>query len=175
MKKQPEGKMVEIAELEQRITAALARISAGVERLGAARDTLGETPSAAQAEKIAHLQAALDSERAARVAADAALNELQSPPSADPSVDVDRLTRQLDAQGLDNQRLRSSVVQLREELRRLREAAEQIIADAPLVNRALQVELEALRAVRASETTEMAEILAALGPLVEAEEESAHA
>ncbi len=163
--------MADLAELEQRIAAALARIGAGVGRLA----TPSDAPSAAQAQAIAHLQAALDAERAARVAADEALNDLQSPVAGADPVEVDRLTRQLDAQGLDNQRLRSSVAQLREELRRLREAAEQHTTDAVLVNRALQAELEALRAVRASEITEMTDILATLAPLVDAEEARAHA
>jgi chromosome segregation ATPase len=163
--------MADLAELEHRIAAALARISAGVDRLA----TPDDAPSAAQAEAIAHLEAALDAERAARVAADAALNDLQSPSPGADTAELDRLTRKLDAQGLDNQRLRSSIAQLREELRRLREAAEQGTIDAALVNRALQAELDALRAVRASEITEMADILAALGPIVEAEEGRAHA
>lgn len=171
--------MADLAELEQRIAAALARISAGVDKLGAAAAADTDAPSAAQAEQIAHLQAALDAERAARAAADAALDDLQSPgPAAADAVaaaEIGRLTRQLDAQGLDNQRLRSSVAQLREELRRLRDAAEQAMADAPLVNRALQAELESLRAVRASETTEMADILAVLGRVIDAEEVRTHA
>lgn len=168
--------MVEIAELEQRITAALARISAGVERLTSASDIPTEGPGTPQADQIAHLQAELDRERALRVAADTALNEMQSPSSGSgPPAEVDRLIRQLDAQGLDNQRLRSSVAQLREELRRLREAAEDSLADAPLVNRALLAELDSMRAVRASETTEMSEILAALGLIVETEEADIHA
>ena len=162
--------MAEIAELEQRIAAALGRIGAGVQRLVGVTDA----PSAAQAQEIAYLQAALDSERAARVAADAALYDLQLPGHA-PSTEIDRLTRQLDAQGLDNQRLRSSVAQLREEVRRLREAAEQGTTEAALINRAMQAELEALRAARASETTEIVDILATLGSIVEAEEARVHA
>ena len=150
-------------QLEQRITAALARIGAGVERLGA-----GPTPA------LTRLQMELDAERAARAAADDALNQMQMPIAGDHSAEVDRLTRALDAQGFDNQRLRSSVAGLREELRRMREALDQGMADAPLVNRAMQAELEALRAVRAAETTEMADILSALAPLVDAEEH-AHA
>jgi chromosome segregation ATPase len=163
--------MAEFAELEQRIAAALARISAGVERLA----TPADAPSAAQAEAIAHLQQALDDERAARAAADAALNDMQSPTPGADTAEIDRLTRQLDAHGLDNQRLRSSVAQLREELRRLREAAGEGTPDAALINRALQAELDALRAVRASEITEMADILATLGPIVDAEEARHHA
>lgn len=165
--------MAEIAELEQRISAALARISAGVDRLGKSEDA----PSAAQAEEIARLQAALDAERDARAEAEAVLAAQPAAGAADAALhaEVDRLTRQLDEQSLDNQRLRSSLAQLREELRRLREAVEGDIADAPLLNRALQAELESLRAARASETTEMAEILTQLGGIVEAEEALAHA
>ncbi len=165
--------MAGLAELEQRIAAALTRLDAGVAALARASDA----PSAAQAEEIAHLQAALDAERAARAAADAALDALQSPPPVDAALraEVARLTRQLDEQGLDNQRLRSSVAQLREELRRLHEAAAAGTTEATLINRALQAELEALRAARASETTEIADILAVLAPLVEAEEGRAHA
>ncbi len=167
--------MAEFAELEQRLATALARIGAGVGRLASPNDGPSDAPSAAQAEAMAHLQAALDAERAARLAADAALNDLQSPVAGEDQVEMARLTRQLDEQGLDSQRLRSSVAQLREELRRLREAAEQGTTDAALVNRALQAELEALRAVRASEITEMADILATLGPIVDAEEARHHA
>ena len=159
--------MAEFAELEQRLASALARISAGVARW----PDPGTTPSAHQAAQIDHLQAALDAERRARAAAEAV-------PPADPAplqAEIDRLTRQFDAQSLENQRLRSSVAQLREELRRLREAAEPGPPDAAHLNRALQAELEALRAARASETTEIAEILAALAPLVDAEEARAHA
>ena len=166
--------MTEIAELEQRIRHALARISAGVDRLEAARDAAGQVPSAAQADLITHLEGALDAERAARTELTHRLTNLP-PPIVDLSPEVDRLTRQLDAQSLDNQRLRSSVAQLREEVRRLREAAQHGTGDAALINRALQSEIEALRAARASETTEIAEILAILTPLVDAEEGRPHA
>lgn len=183
--------MVEFAELEQRIIAALARIGAGVEGLAKASATLQSAPETAPdmaahpaldaglSDEIIHLQAALEAEREARRSAEAARDDAEAALAAGPGPDlgaeVARLTRQLDAQGLDTQRLRSSVAQLREELRRLREASEAGVTDAPLINRALQAELEALRAVRASETTEMADILAALGPLIDAEEARTHA
>ena len=168
--------MPEIAELEHRITAALARIGAGVDRLAAGSTTAaGHSADPGQMADLAELQAQLATERAAHAAADDAFNQMRMPMAGDQTADVDRLTRQLDAQGLDNQRLRSSLAQLREELRRLREAAVQGLADAPLVNRALQAELDSLRTVRASETAEMADILSALGPIVDAEEARSHA
>lgn len=163
--------MAEFAELEQRMTKALARISAGLERW----PEPGVTPSPYQAAQIAHLQQALDAERVARVTEREALAATTQPDTSALQAEVDRLTRQLDAQALDNQRLRSSVAQLREEVRRLREAAEPGLADAALVNRAMQAELESLRAARASETTEISDILAALAPLIETEEAHAHA
>jgi chromosome segregation ATPase len=166
--------MTEIAELEQRIARALARITAGVERLDDARDAAGQAPSAAQADLITHLETALDAERAARSELSQRLAN-RPPPVEDLAPEVARLTRQLDAQSLDNQRLRSSVAQLREEVRRLREAAQHGTADAALISRALQSEMEALRAARASETTEIAEILAVLSPMIDAEEGRPHA
>jgi predicted nucleic acid-binding Zn-ribbon protein len=103
------------------------------------------------------------------------LREQEARTQAALTADVATLTRQLDAQGLDVQRLSGTVAQLREELRRLREAAEQGMADPQLINRAMLAELEALRATRAAETTEMAGILAALTPILETEEARAHA
>ncbi len=145
--------MAELAELEHRIIAALARINAGLDKWP------GPGPSD-KANPVDPSQVGLDAGRSAPAAeGQASPNPLQ--------VEVDRLTRQLDAQGLDTQRLRSSVAQLREEVRRLREAAESGLADAALINRAMQAELDALRAARASETTEIGEILAALAPLID--------
>ena len=89
--------------------------------------------------------------------------------------EVETLTRALDAQGLDVQRLSSTVAQLREDLRRLREAAEQGVVDPSLINRAMMAELDALRATRAAEVNEMNDILSALGPILDAEEARAHA
>ncbi len=89
--------------------------------------------------------------------------------------EVDTLTRALDAQGLDVQRLSGTVAQLREDLRRLREAAEQGIVDPALINKAMMAELEALRATRSAEANEMHEILTALGGVLDTEEAQAHA
>ncbi len=80
---------------------------------------------------------------------------------------VEGLTRQLDVQGLDLQRLRKTTVQLRESLRTLREAEAAGVSDPHMINKAMLAELEALRAQRASETAEMDEILAELLPLVQ--------
>ena len=73
------------------------------------------------------------------------------------------------------QRLSGTVAQLREDLRRLREAAVQGVVDPGLINKAMLAELEALRATRSAEATEMNDILTALGGVLETEEALAHA
>jgi hypothetical protein len=172
MKGHPMG---QIAELEQRIATAFARIAAGVEALEAR--PAPEAPVADQGE-LTRLQAALDEERMAHAQLSERLKTTRDQDAKAQTAlkaEVSTLTRQLDAQSLDMQRLSGTVGQLREELRRLREAAEQGMADPQLINRAMLAELEALRATRAAETTEMADILAALTPILDAEEARAHA
>jgi poly-gamma-glutamate capsule biosynthesis protein CapA/YwtB (metallophosphatase superfamily) len=79
---------------------------------------------------------------------------------------VGRLVRALDAQGLELQRLKKTVIQLRESLRALREAQTGAVADPHLLNTAMLVELEALHATRLTEMAQMEEILAELHPLI---------
>ena len=80
---------------------------------------------------------------------------------------IEKMTRQLDVQGLELQRMRKSTVQLREHLRVLHEAAAAQMAEPQMINKAMMAELESLRATRHSETAEMDEILAELMPLIE--------
>ena len=171
--------MAQIADLEQRIASAFARIAAGVEALQAAPVAVAELPSApVDTGEVDRLQAALDEESMAHAQLAERLKMLRDQDAKSQialTTEVATLTRQLDAQGLDVQRLSGTVAQLREELRRLREAAEQGMADPQLINRAMLAELEALRATRAVETTEMADIIAALTPILDAEEVRAHA
>lgn len=169
-------RMGQLQELEQRISAAFARISAGVVTLSAPEPAPAvATPDA---DDLTHLTNALDEERMANAQLHERLRHLQeqaASAAAAHAAEVDTLTRHLDAQGLDTQRLSSTVAQLREDLRRLREAAEQGIVDPALINRAMMAELEALRTTRAAESTEMADILSALGHVLDAEEARPHA
>ncbi|MEO6299797.1 MAG: hypothetical protein ABIV25_08950 [Paracoccaceae bacterium] len=168
--------MGQIADLEQRITSAFARIAAGVEALEA--KAVPQPVPVGDTVEVAKLQSALDEERMAHAQLAERLKMLREQDAkthAALTAEVSSLTRHLDTKGLDVQRLSETVAQLREELRRLREAAEQGMADPQLINRAMLAELEALRATRAAETSEMADILAALTPIVEAEEARAHA
>jgi predicted nucleic acid-binding Zn-ribbon protein len=141
--------MSEIAELERRITAALERIGRGVDGLAA------RTPAPVPVE-----DGASGDRAAARAEAAAA-----SARAADLQAAVDHLTRQLDVCGLDLQRMRKVVIQLRETVRSLREAQTAGLADAGAINAALAVEVEALRLERQAELAEMEAILAALKPL----------
>jgi predicted nucleic acid-binding Zn-ribbon protein len=88
------------------------------------------------------------------------------PGAAQMEARIEKMTRQLDVQGLELQRMRKSTIQLREHLRVLHEAAAEGSAEPHLINKAMQAELENLRATRQTETAEMDEILAELRPLI---------
>ena len=169
--------MHEIAELERRIMAALDRIGLGLGALAEARAAL-PLPDAAAAEAAAEVEAtllreALDEERMANAQLNERLRVLRDQGAKAQAVaveDGDRLTRLLDEQGLETQRLHALCVKLREDLRQLREAAEAGVADAAMINKAMLAELEALRADRSAEAAEMRDILAAIHPLLREEE-----
>ena len=161
--------MDEIAELERRINAALERISQGIEQRPG---TSG--PSPVVVAELDRLREELDDERTAnaqlndRLKAQRARSERTLGEIKD---EVTRLTAQVDEQALAMQRLVNSTVRMREELRQLREAAETGgKLDATLIDKALAAELEAYRATREAETAELADLVAALTPVVEAEE-----
>ena len=170
--------MGQLEELEQRIASAFARISAGVEALSINRpQPVAEAAEPAPAD-TGVLQEALDEERMANAQLNERLRILQDQRDGTKTglqAEVASLTRQIEAQSLDVQRLTGTVTQLREDLRRLREAAEQGVVDPQLINRAMMAELESLRTTRAAEATEMNDILSALGQVLDAEEARFHA
>jgi len=146
------------SEMERRIAAALDRIAAGLER--APRPPAGET---------GQLREALEAERNANAQLTErvrAVKERQESVVAGLERRLARQTELLDVQGLELQRLKKSVIQLREANRVLREAQEAGLADPSAINRSLQAEVEGLRATRAAEIAELDEILAELRPLV---------
>lgn len=149
--------MSEIAELERRITAALERIGRGLDDL--APVVVPDEPAPIPAP--APLAADLLAERAAARAETAAAAERETTLRAE----IAHLTRQLDERGLDMQRMRLTVIQLRETLRSLREAQAAGLTDVTALNAAMTVELEALRVERQAELAEMDAILAELKPL----------
>ena len=157
--------MADIVELERRISAALARISEGLDR----RATAPQVP--AEAGDAEGLAAALEEERMVNAQLTERLRVLKAREAADPVADdalevqIENLTRQLDTLGAEVVRLRKTSAALREELTALRGAD---VPDAHLINRAMLAELEALRAERSAESAELAAILAELEPLTAA-------
>ena len=218
--------MTDLAELERRITDALARVDAGLDRLltaqGAAEAVAApevsveaeaeasvtapaeasiegavegapaaetqqgdaeaegdavalDTGADSQAE-LAELRAALAAERANSAAMMERIRTLKTREQRQEAAlqaRIEKLTKQLDVQGLELNRLRKSMIQLREAMRVLREGSEGQTVDAAMINKALLAELEGLRAARSSETIELEEIIAELAALIG--EESADA
>jgi len=160
--------MADLADLEQRIAQAFARISAGLDLL----PDRASRPSADQAAHIAHLQAQLDSERAAHSHQDVGVNPAVGQAQAS---EFARLQRQVDETDLENQRLHTAIAHLRQDLRQMEEQADANLAQASLATQSLRAELDALTQAREAEAAEIAKILAALAPLVDAEEADPHA
>lgn len=155
-----------MAELERRITEALARIDAGITRLAE-----GATQPASAA-----LQEALEAERATNAQLAERLKALRARETRGeiPALEakIADLTRQLDEQGLELHRMRKSTIQLREALRAITEQTAGSV-EGNVINKAMLAELEALRAERSSEAQEMAELLAELLPIIEGEKTDA--
>jgi chromosome segregation ATPase len=159
--------MQDIAELEQRITAALERIGKAMEQLGTQPRTTQPAPAASEA----GLRAQLEEEKALRAQLQERLRNLKDRDAkTDLQARIDKLTQQLDVQGLELQRMRRTNASLREQLASLQSAQAEAVTEPHLINKAMAAELEALRALRLTEMAEMDEILAALEPhLTEAE------
>ncbi|MDO9638547.1 MAG: hypothetical protein Q7J44_08390 [Pseudotabrizicola sp.] len=172
--------MDNIAELERRIAAALMRIGDGVEALSAKEpEPDGAAPVATLADgvaeaEIARLNEALDEERTVSAQLNERLRALRRDPAADKQpeleAEIERLSRLLDVQGLEMQRLKKTVVGLREQLRLMTEAQAEGRVEPHLINKAMLTELEALRALRAAEAAELDELIAALDPLAARQE-----
>lgn len=155
--------MQDITALEQRITAALERIGKGLDKLAAAPRPVAASVAASVAD--AALRAQLDEEKALTAQLQERLRAAKDrEPKGDLREKIDRLTRQLDVQGLELQRMRRTNAALRDQLSALREAQQAAVTEPQLINKSLMAELDALRALRLTEVAEMDEILAALEP-----------
>ncbi len=181
--------MSDLAELERRITAALARIGTGLDRLASQTAVQAQDPEPAPPEvapvepatpavdtaEISRLQEALEAERGTNAQLTERLRAIKERDGKQEAVleaRIEQLTRQLDLQGLEIHRMRKSTIQLREALRGLREQQEGSV-EAHLINKAMLAELEALRAARSSEAAELDEILAELAPILAEEKTDA--
>jgi predicted nucleic acid-binding Zn-ribbon protein len=161
--------MQEISELEKRITAAMERIGKGVDRLAQVSHSAPQASGATEAA----LRARLEDEKALNATLQEKLRAAKErEPKGDLHEKIDRLTQQLDVQGLELQRMRRTAAALRDQLSALREAEAAKVSDPNLINKSMAVELDALRALRLAEVAEIDEILAALDPHIA---EAAHA
>ncbi len=164
--------MQDVGELERRISAALERIGRGLDALAAPQEA-GEAPPPVDPGEIAALRAQLEEERTTNAQLQErlrAVKEREAAQQAQTQDRVEKLTRQLDVQGLELQRMRRTTIGLRDQLRQLREAQAAGLAEPHLINKAMLTELEALRATRLTEMAELDEIAAALDEhLTEAE------
>ncbi len=158
--------MQEITELEKRITAALERIGKGIDRMSAQpRPPMSAPANPAPAPNDAALRAQLEEEKSLTAQLQARLRAAKDREAkGDLQEKVDRLTQELDVQGLELQRMRRVNASLREQLEALRAAAAAGVSEPGLINKAMAAELEALRATRLTEMAEMDDILAALEP-----------
>lgn len=161
--------MQEITALEQRIAAALDRIGKGLDRPSAAprSPTLTGLPVDAPHDgaAVAALRAQLDEERALTSRLQKQLRvSKEREAKGDTQDKIDRLTQELDVQGLELQRMRRVNTALVQQVETLREAQMSGLAEPQMINKSMVVELDALRALRLTEMAEMDEILAALEP-----------
>lgn len=151
--------MNDVTALETRISAALGRIETG----------LGRMADAGSGDGAGALQSKLDEERFANAQLEErvkALKDRQDTKIADLMAQVAKQRDQLAALDANMQLLRASNADLRDVGAQLRAAATEGAANPELINRAMQAEVEALTAQRASEAAEVDAILAELKPLI---------
>lgn len=157
--------MSDMSEYERRISAALARIGAGIETLGQAPTATTETSGNATFE----LREALEAERTANAQLSErvrAIREKQESTLGALERKLAAANRDLEQHQRDAVRLKRANADLLGANRALSEAAAEALADPHLINRAMQAELEALRAERAADLSEIDDILAGLEPLL---------
>lgn len=178
--------MTELAEYERRIAYALERIGRGVDvltsRPAAVAEPepapapepqplapLAEVPASQPDEDTLALREALEAERTANAQLAErvkAIREKQETTLAALEKRLAQATRAFEAAQVEAGRLKRANADLVEANRLLTEAAGDV---APhLINRAMQSELEALRAARAYEVVELNEIIGGLEPIVTA-------
>lgn len=152
--------MSDINTLEGRITAALERISTGVDAMGAAPAAVGDNG----------LQTQLEEERTANaqlVERVKALKERQDTKIAELEARVSAQSSQLAELDGELQRMRASHADLREMNAQLRSVATEGAAEPELINRALIAEIDALHAQRSADAAEVDAILSELKPIIE--------
>ena len=163
--------MDDVTELERRILYALERIGAGVDQWGAGRgqERTGAAEPVETSIDLDVLRAELEAERSANAQLTErvrAIKDKQENMLTALERKSARLAEQLDQLGAELQRQRLLNGDLTRINQALSDAALSGLPDPALVSDALRTEVEALRAARATEMAEVAEILSELKPLI---------
>ncbi len=165
-----EAQVSDIAELERRLSAALDRIRIGLAAQASAPKAGVSVDTADLEARVERLQVELAAEKQAVADLEArvkTLKERQESKIADLSAAAEAAKSQVIALAADLQALRETHAEVRVTSDRLRSAAETGVVEPELINRAMQAELEALRAERQTDAAEIAAVLAALAPIIE--------
>lgn len=155
--------MTDVSELEQRITAALDRIGSGLDGLAVARETVDEA-------EVLQLREKLEAEKTANAQLEervVAIKDKQDALVKSLEAEVAKLRTEQAHHAGEVQNLQRVNGKLRKNNRALREANQQGVGDASLINTGKDAELDALNVSRASDRAELDAILVELKPLVE--------
>lgn len=163
--------MSELDQLESRLVQALDRIRAGVAAKAAqpapiVPDASADDPSA----QITELEQRLEEERMANAQLEErvrGLKERQDTRIAELEAEVEFEKNRAGVLDADLQGLRQSTADMEELVSKLRVALAKGLDDVELVNRAALAELDALKAIRKADRTEIEAILAELEPVIE--------
>ena len=152
--------MTEIADLERRISAALERIGAGLEGIGAP-PPVAEGPGEAE---LQQMQDAIEAERTANAQLEERVKTLHEQRDA-LKAEAEALKSASNEARNQVQQLRKTNQHLQASLQTLREASAAGV-EPHLINQAMMSELDGLRSVRDADRAEVDEILGALQPLL---------
>ncbi|MEM1232652.1 MAG: hypothetical protein AAGH70_00870 [Pseudomonadota bacterium] len=166
----------ELAEYEARLGAALGRIAAGI-ATWPDKAVAGEEPAPVPApalidgvgegDDLAALRAELEDERTANAQLNQRVRQIRRR-HEERVVDFEARIAEAEARAEAAERTVAKMRTASEDMRRtLSDIDAEGAPDAHLVNRAMMAELEALRAERAADATEIAEVMTALAPLVQ--------
>ena len=158
--------MAQLEELQSRIASAMDRIAQGAE-------ALASKPPEVDLAEVTRLTAALDEEKLTNAQLEERLRTLRDKNLAEVAsfkAQLDSTSAAMMRLDADVQRLRFANEQLANSNEALRKANAEGVGDAHLINKALLIELEGMRASRAADRSETAAILAKLAPLLDASE-----
>ena len=164
-----------LAQYEERLTSALARIQAGLGKWPDAGPAETEEPTPveaapaapmpADAGEVAELKAALEDEKTANAQLEQRVKQIKDRQQAqveELEAEVKTLRAQLASAEKNAAKLRRSSEDARNALEALQTSAKEGMAEPHLMNKAMMAELESLRAERAADAAEISDIITAI-------------